>query len=35
MPAGSRVDDALASHGENFLSAMPAETQDYVAKVGG
>jgi hypothetical protein len=30
-----RVDDALASHGENFLSALPAETQDYVSKVGG
>lgn len=30
-----RVDDALSTHGENFLSAMPAETQDYVSKIGG
>jgi soluble lytic murein transglycosylase len=29
-----RVDDALSAGGSNWLAAMPAETQDYVAKVG-
>lgn len=28
-----KTDHALASHGENFLAALPAETQDYVSKV--
>lgn len=29
-----RTDAALQEHGENFLAALPAETQDYVARVG-
>lgn len=29
-----RTDDALSSGGANWLAAMPAETQDYIAKVG-
>jgi hypothetical protein len=29
-----RVDAATAHHGDQWLAAMPAETQDYVAKVG-
>jgi hypothetical protein len=29
-----RVDDAEKSHGEKWLAAMPAETQNYVARVG-
>lgn len=29
-----RTDDALSEYGENWLAAMPAETQDYVARVG-
>lgn len=32
--AGSgRLESAVSSHGENFLAAMPAETQDYVARI--
>jgi hypothetical protein len=30
----NRTDHALNSHGENWLAAMPGETQDYVTKVG-
>jgi hypothetical protein len=29
----TKTDDKIATHGESWLSAMPAETQDYVAKV--
>jgi hypothetical protein len=29
-----RVDAALSTHGDNWLAAVPAETQDYVARVG-
>lgn len=29
-----RVDNALASGGSNWLASLPAETQDYVARVG-
>jgi soluble lytic murein transglycosylase len=28
------TDHAMASHGDAWLAAMPAETQDYVARVG-
>jgi soluble lytic murein transglycosylase len=28
------TDHAVASGGQNWLAAMPAETQDYVARVG-
>jgi Transglycosylase SLT domain len=28
-----RTDEALANHGENWLASLPAETQDYVARV--
>jgi hypothetical protein len=29
-----RVDASLSTHGDNWLSAMPAETQDYVSRIG-
>jgi hypothetical protein len=29
-----KTDKAIEAHGENFLPAMPSETQDYVQKVG-
>jgi soluble lytic murein transglycosylase len=27
------VDNAISTHGDNFLTALPTETQDYVQKV--